>query len=83
MFGQEGKSLQLICTVISGITEETLTWYNMSTAIDTGGPEMLNITIKPTRYDDKKNYTCIVNSDSLQALFTLQETITLEIQCEF
>lgn len=81
MFGQEGKSLQLICTVISGIPKETLTWYNMSTAVDTGGPEMLNITITPSRYDDNKNYTCRVNSDSLQAL--LQETVTLEIQCEF
>lgn len=81
LFGQEGKSLQLLCTVISGIPKETLTWYNMSSVIGTGGPGKLEKIITPTRYDDNKSYTCQVNSDSLQAL--LQETITLEIQCEF
>lgn len=81
ILGQEGTSLQLICTVISGIPEETLTWYNMPSAIGTGGPEMLNKRITPTRYDHMKTFTCRVTSDSLQE--SLQEKVTLKINCEF
>lgn len=81
IFGQEGKSLTLLCTVISGIPAETLTWYNMSSVIGTGGPGMLLITILPTRYDHKTLYTCRATSNAFQQL--LQKTVTLEIQCEF
>lgn len=81
LFGQEGENLQLLCTVTNGIPKETLTWYNMSSVIGTGGPDMLNITIKPTVYDNQKTFTCRVSRDSVQEL--LNETVTLKIQCKF
>lgn len=53
----------------------------MSSAIDTGGPAILNTTITPSRYDHKKKYICRINNTLLQE--PLQEIVTLDIQCEF
>lgn len=78
-YGQESVCLKLRCTVISGIPKETITWYNMSSIIATGGPTSLIANITPTRYDHKKQYTCRVNSTALQE--PLEETVTLEIKC--
>lgn len=80
--GEEGKSLNLTCTVKSGIPpEEKITWYNMSTPMNTGGPGILSVLITPTRNDHKKKYSCNVTSDSL--LQPLQKNITLGIKCEY
>lgn len=79
--GQEGVHLQLLCTVTSGIPNETITWYNVSSKIDKGGPAILNTTITPSRYDHKKKYICSINHTSLQK--PLQEIVTLDIKCEF
>lgn len=79
--GEEDESLNLICTVKSGIpSEERMTWYNMSAPINTGGPGMLSVLITPTRNDHRKQYSCNVTSDSL--LQPLQKNITLDIKCE-
>ncbi|CAC5420413.1 unnamed protein product [Mytilus coruscus] len=75
--GEEGKSLNLTCTVKSGIPpRETITWYNTSTPINTGGPGMLSVIVFPTRNDHNKQYNCKVTSDSL----LLQKNITLDIK---
>ncbi|CAC5420423.1 unnamed protein product [Mytilus coruscus] len=77
--GEESKSLNLTCTVKSGVPpEEIITWYNMSAPINTGGPGMLSVRITPTRNDHRKQYDCNVTSDSL--LQPLQNNITLDIQ---
>ncbi|VDI29170.1 Hypothetical predicted protein, partial [Mytilus galloprovincialis] len=76
--GQEGVHLQLLCTVTSGIPNETITWYNVSSKIDKGGPAILNTTITPSRYDHKKKYICSINHTSLQK--PLQEIVTLDIK---
>ncbi|CAC5383214.1 unnamed protein product [Mytilus coruscus] len=76
--GQENVLLQLKCAVISGNPKETITWYNMSSNIETGGPESLIAAITPTRFDHRKQYTCRVNSTALQE--PLEETVTLDIK---
>ncbi|CAC5411483.1 PVRL1 [Mytilus coruscus] len=77
--GEEGKSLNLTCTVKSGIPpEEIITWYNMSSLINTGGPGMLSVLITPSRNDHRTQYNCNVTSDSLHQ--PLQKNITLDIR---
>lgn len=78
--GQEHVLLRLKCDVISGNPKETITWYNMSSKVETGGPESLIAAITPTRYDHMKQYTCRVNSTALQE--PLEKTVTLDIKCK-
>lgn len=78
--GEENKLLNLTCTVNSGTPFETITWYNMSFPIKSGGPGTLSLMAIPTRKNHNEQYTCKVDSYSL--INPLEETITLDIKCK-
>lgn len=79
--GEEGNLLNLTCSVESGIPPETITWFNSSSPVKSGGPSVLTISIIPTRHHHHEQFSCKVEADSL--LTPIQMNITLDIKCEF
>ncbi|CAC5411486.1 NCAM [Mytilus coruscus] len=77
--GEEGKVLNLTCSVESGIPLETITLYNVSSRLKCGGPGILTIRIKTTIFFyHAKMYSCKVEADTL--LTPIQKNITLDIK---
>ncbi|CAC5383203.1 unnamed protein product [Mytilus coruscus] len=76
--GEEGKVLNLTCSVESGIPPETITWYNVSSRLKYGGQGNLTIRIKTTKFHHTKMYSCKIEADTL--LTPIQKNITLDIK---
>ncbi|VDI18452.1 Hypothetical predicted protein [Mytilus galloprovincialis] len=77
-YGTESIALDLICTVISGIPKETLSWmFNGEVLVSDNSTDSLKYTIIPDRTFDYRVYTCQADSRYLKT--PLIRNITLNI----
>ncbi|CAG2191123.1 unnamed protein product [Mytilus edulis] len=78
LHGTEYHSLVLNCSVMSGMPQEPIMWFNESFLLGIGGTDTFELNIIPQKYDHGKIYTCIVNSSVLMS--TIHEKVQLDIK---
>lgn len=78
----ESIALDLICTVISGVPKETLSWiFNGKVLVSDNTTDSLKYTIIPDRTFDYRVYTCQADGRYLKT--PLRRNITLNIDCKY
>ncbi|XP_063418514.1 neural cell adhesion molecule 2-like [Mytilus trossulus] len=75
---EEGKFLNLTCSVQSGIPPETITWFNRSSPVKSGGPGNLTISFITQKNHHNNQFSCKVEADSL--LIPIYKNITIDIK---
>lgn len=64
--GTEDEHLELVCSIVSGVPEESMTWYKGQSVVKTGGPGKIHYAFIPTKLDHGQTFSCVVQNELLK-----------------